>query len=52
MKTMLLAFAACIAIAVGADFALDEIGFSAAERTSAPERVRIGAAGDDRRAAH
>ena len=43
MKAMLLAFAACAAITVGADAALDHIGFSAAERTSAGS-VRLGEA--------
>ncbi|WP_298837039.1 hypothetical protein [uncultured Roseobacter sp.] len=32
MKAMFLAFAAMAVIAVGADFALDEMGFSAQER--------------------
>ena len=32
MKTMLLAFVAMAVIAVGADFALDEMGFSAQEQ--------------------
>ena len=52
MKTMFLAFAACAVIALGADVALDEIGFSAADRTSAPDSVRLGDAGEDRRALH
>lgn len=34
MKVMLLAFAAMIVIAVGADMALDQAGFSAADQTS------------------
>ena len=36
MKTMLFAFAAIAVIAVGADVALDQIGFSSQERTSGP----------------
>ena len=34
MKAMLAGFAAIIVVAVGADFALDEIGFSSEERNS------------------
>lgn len=40
MKTMLLAFAAVIGIAFGADYALDHAGFSAEERLSS-DSVRL-----------
>jgi hypothetical protein len=40
MKTMILAFVAVIGIAFGADYALDRIGFSSADRTSA-DSVRL-----------
>lgn len=41
MKTMLVAFAATIVIAVVADFGLDYAGFSAAEQTTG-NAVRLG----------
>lgn len=41
MKAMLTAFAATVVIAVGADFALDEMGFSA-EEVSSGSAVRLG----------
>jgi hypothetical protein len=41
MKTMLLAFAASIVLAIGADLGLDMIGFSAADRTAGQD-VRLG----------
>jgi len=40
MKVMLLAFLACAALTVGAYFALQQIGFSSADRSSAPS-VRL-----------
>lgn len=40
MKTMIVAFAACLLIAVVADVGLDRIGFSSAERQSA-DSVRL-----------
>ncbi len=40
MKAMLAGFAAIIVISVGAWFALDEIGFSSAERSSG-QNVRL-----------
>lgn len=40
MKTMLIAFAACLVLAVAADFALDRIGFTSVERQSA-QSVRL-----------
>ncbi len=36
MKTMLLGFLACAVLTVGAYFALQQIGFSAADRASSP----------------
>ncbi|MCX2725549.1 hypothetical protein [Roseibium salinum] len=41
MKAMLIAFAAIIVIAVGANQVLDHLGFSSAERTSSSS-VRLG----------
>lgn len=41
MKMMLTAFAAIVVIAIGADLALDRIGFSTSDRT-AGEAVRLG----------
>ncbi|MEF3046459.1 hypothetical protein [Pseudotabrizicola sp. L79] len=41
MKSMFMAFLATIVLAVVADFGLDQIGFSAAERTISPENVRL-----------
>lgn len=41
MKTMVLAFVATMLIAVAADFGLDQLGFSAAERTISPGNVRL-----------
>ena len=40
MKTMIVAFVAVFVIAIGADFALDNIGFSTEEQTSG-DAVRI-----------
>ena len=45
MRTMLLALAAIVVIAVGAHFALDRIGFSSAER-NAGDNVRLGELAD------
>ncbi|MEM8852036.1 MAG: hypothetical protein AAGE03_18610 [Pseudomonadota bacterium] len=41
MKAMLIAFAACIVIAVVADFGLDRMGFSSSEQQSSPDTVRL-----------
>lgn len=41
MKAMLIAFAAIIVIAVGANLVLDRMGFSSAEQTSSSS-VRLG----------
>lgn len=41
MKTMYLAFAAAVALAVIADLGLDRIGFSAAERTASEANTRL-----------
>ena len=41
MKTMLVAFVATIAITVGADTVLDQMGFSAEDRLSG-DAVRLG----------
>jgi hypothetical protein len=41
MRAMLLAFAAVIVIAVGANWALDHIGYSSADRNSGAS-VRLG----------
>ncbi|WP_435258480.1 hypothetical protein ACSBLW_01490 [Thioclava sp. FR2] len=41
MKAMYLAFAATLVLAVGADYALDHIGFSAAERSISRDNVRL-----------
>lgn len=40
MKAMYIAFAAIVVIAVGADFALDHIGFSSQDQFSGPD-VRL-----------
>lgn len=40
MKTMLIAFAACLLIAVVADIGLDRAGFTSAERQTA-DQVRL-----------
>ncbi|MFZ5961951.1 hypothetical protein ACOXXX_03285 [Thalassococcus sp. BH17M4-6] len=42
MKVMLLAFVAVFVIAFGAEFVLDEIGFSAADVTASDSNVRLG----------
>ena len=41
MKAMFLAFAAIVVIAVGANLALDHMGFSSADQTTSPS-VRLG----------
>ncbi|GAB2184336.1 hypothetical protein [Roseibium sp. LAB1] len=41
MKTMLIAFAAIIVIAIGANQALEHMGFSSADFTTSPS-VRLG----------
>lgn len=41
MKVLLLALAAALGIAIVADVALDQIGFSSAERQSVPGNVRL-----------
>lgn len=40
MKTMLIAFAACLLIGVVADIGLDRVGFTSAERQTA-DQVRL-----------
>lgn len=42
MKAMLLGFVAIAVIAVGADYTLDQMGFSAAEQGASPSNVRLG----------
>lgn len=41
MRVMLAAFVAMFVIAVGADLALDRVGFSAEEQGSVPASVRL-----------
>jgi len=41
MRAMLTAFVAMFVIAVGADIALDRVGFTAEERGSSPSSVRL-----------
>ncbi len=42
MKAMLLGFVAIAVIAVGADYTLDQMGWSAAEQGASPSNVRLG----------
>ena len=42
MKAMLLGFVAIAVIAVGADYTLDQMGWSSAEQGSSPASVRLG----------
>lgn len=41
MRMMLAAFASVIVIAFAADFGLDQVGFSSADRQSSPSSVRL-----------
>lgn len=52
MKVMFLAFLAAAVITVGADYGLNYVGFSAAERTTYGMDVRVGDAADSRRETH